>query len=52
MAGWVERRRLFLWQGSGKAQVNVQHMKLNKDGQTRMKAFWTEKLGRLEKTLQ
>ncbi|PYP13704.1 MAG: hypothetical protein DMD54_16040 [Gemmatimonadetes bacterium] len=42
----------FYGKGAGKAQVNVQHMKLNKDGQTRMKAFWTEKLGRLDKTLQ
>lgn len=43
----------FLNKGAARAQVSVQHMKLhNKEGQTRMKEFWTEKFQNLGRALQ
>lgn len=37
----------FYGKGAAKTQVNVQHVKLDKAGQGRMRAFWKEKLERL-----
>ncbi len=42
----------FYSKGKAKAQVNVQHMKLNKEGQTSMRTFWQEKLENLGRVLQ
>jgi hypothetical protein len=42
----------FLSKGAAKAQVSVQHMKLDKDGQEKMKSFWKERLVSLGEVLQ
>lgn len=42
----------FYSKGKAKAQVNVQHMKLNKEGQSSMRTFWQEKLENLGRVLQ
>lgn len=43
----------FLTKGTARAQVSVQHMRLNnKEGQTRMKEFWTERFQNLGRALQ
>jgi hypothetical protein len=42
----------FYSKGKTKAQVNVQHMKLNKEGQSTMKAFWKERLESLGRALE
>lgn len=41
----------FLNKGKAKSQVNVQHAKLDKDGQTRMRRFWQERLAALGEIL-
>lgn len=38
---------LFLRKGATKAQVSVQHMKLDKEGQGKMREFWKDRLERL-----
>jgi hypothetical protein len=42
----------FLSKGAAKAQVSVQHMKLDKDGQAKMKEFWKERFASLGEALQ
>lgn len=42
----------FYGKGAQKTQVNIQHMKLDKDGQARMKEFWTRKLESLGSVLE
>jgi len=42
----------FYRKGAGKAQVNVQHTKLDRAGQVKMKEFWSEKLETLGKVLE
>lgn len=42
----------FLSKGAAKAQVSVQHMKLDKDGQAKMKSFWKERFASLGEVLQ
>ena len=42
----------FLSKGAAKTQVSVQHMKLDKDGQAKMKEFWKERFASLGEALQ
>ena len=53
---WPDRTTVALWftaKGAARSQVAVGHLQLpSKDAATRMRAFWTERLGALAETLQ